>query len=83
MNDIQLHTNKYLDYCSHQKWLDKKTIKAYHIDLDQFVSYISELCSLNVNDVNLQGGTILIYGKGSKERRLQLDNKDVITTLEN
>lgn len=27
---------------------------------------ISELCSLNVNDVNLQDGTILIYGKGSK-----------------
>ena len=44
---------------------------------------ISELCSLNVNDVNLQDGTILIYGKGSKERRLQLGNKDVITTLEN
>ncbi len=44
---------------------------------------ISELCSLNVTDVNLQDGTILIYGKGSKERRLQLGNKDVITALEN
>ena len=43
---------------------------------------ISELCSLNVNDVNLQDGTILIYGKGSKERRLQLGNIDVIATLE-
>lgn len=199
MNDIQLHINNYLDYCLHQKRLDKKTIKAYHIDLNQFASYISEtqltsitqdtlelyishlhknyqpktvkrkiaslkamfhyfdykglitqnpfsnmqikfreptilpktiplhaveyllkfiysqqtnaktayqrknavrdaavcellfatgmriseLCSLNVNDVNLRDGTILIYGKGSKERRLQLGNKDVITTLEN
>lgn len=44
---------------------------------------ISELCSLNVTDVNLQDGTILIYGKGSKERRLQLGNKDVIAALEN
>ena len=199
MTDIRLHINKYLDYCSQQKRLDQKTIKAYRIDLDQFANYISEtqltditqdtlevyisylhqnyqpktvkrkiaslkamfryseykglivqnpfnkiqikfreptilpktiplhtveyllkaiysqqtnaktayqrknairdaavcellfatgmriseLCSLNVNDVNLQDGTILIYGKGSKERRLHLGNKDVITTLEN
>lgn len=42
---------------------------------------ISELCSLTVNDINLQDGTILIYGKGSKERRLQLGNTDVIEAL--
>lgn len=33
---------------------------------------ISELCSLGMNDVNLYDGTILIYGKGDKERRLQI-----------
>lgn len=198
MNDIQFHINKYLDYCLQQKRLDKKTIKAYRIDLNQFVNYISEtqladltqdalelyisylhqnyqpktvkrkiaslkamfhyfeykriitqnifskmqirfrepiilpktiplhtieyllkiiysqqnnaktayqqknavrdaavcellfatgiriseLCSLSVNNVNLQDGTILINGKGSKERRLQLGNKDVIAALE-
>lgn len=42
---------------------------------------ISELCSLKVNDVNLYDGTILIYGKGSKERRLQIGNEDVIRIL--
>ncbi len=42
---------------------------------------ISELCSLNANDIDLQDGTILIHGKGSKERRLQLGNTDVINTL--
>lgn len=42
---------------------------------------ISELCSLNANDINLQDGTILIYGKGSKERRIQLGNTDVIDAL--
>lgn len=199
MNDIQSHINEYLDYCSQQKRLSKKTIKAYRIDLEQFLSHIpetplkdisqdtlelyvshmnenyqpktvkrkiaslkamfhyfeykgliaqnpfskmqirfrepvilpktiplhtveyllkaiydlqtnaktawqrkkairdaavcellfatgmriSELCSLGVNDVNLQDGTILIYGKGSKERRIQLGNKEVITSLEN
>ena len=31
---------------------------------------ISELCALRPDNVNLYDGTILIYGKGSKERRM-------------
>lgn len=42
---------------------------------------ISELCSLKVNNVNLYDGTILIYGKGSKERRIQIGNESVIQIL--
>lgn len=42
---------------------------------------ISELCSLNVKDVNLYDGTILIYGKGSRERRLQIGSEAVIHIL--
>lgn len=42
---------------------------------------ISELCSLKVKDVNLYDGTILIYGKGSKERRIQIGNESVIHIL--
>lgn len=42
---------------------------------------ISELCSLNVKDVNLCDGTILIYGKGSRERRLQIGSEAVIHIL--
>lgn len=42
---------------------------------------ISELCSLKVNDVNLYDGTILIFGKGSKERRIQIGNEAVIHIL--
>lgn len=43
---------------------------------------ISELCSLKANDINLYDRTVLIYGKGSKERKLQIGNDDVIKTLE-
>lgn len=42
---------------------------------------ISELCSLKTNDVNLYDGTILIYGKGRKERRIQIGNESVINIL--
>ena len=44
---------------------------------------ISELCSLKKEDINLIDRSILIYGKGSKERRLQIGNSDVIQVLEN
>lgn len=43
---------------------------------------ISELCSLKAADVNLYDKIILIYGKGSKERRVQIGNDDVISILE-
>lgn len=42
---------------------------------------ISELCSLRMNDVNLYDRTILIYGKGSKERKVQIGNDDVNQVL--
>lgn len=42
---------------------------------------ISELCMLKTSDVNLCDGTILIYGKGDKERRIQIGNESVIQIL--
>ena len=42
---------------------------------------ISELCSLGINDIKLDNGTILILGKGSKERMLQIGNVEVINIL--
>lgn len=43
---------------------------------------ISELCSLNAENVNLYDRTVLIYGKGSKERKVQIGNDDVANILE-
>ncbi len=43
---------------------------------------ISELCNLKISDVNLYNASIRIYGKGSKERMIQLGNNDVIHLLE-
>lgn len=42
---------------------------------------ISELCSLSQLNLDLQTGTVLIFGKGSKERFLQIGNQDVIQAL--
>ena len=43
---------------------------------------ISELCSLKAEDVNLYDRSVLIYGKGSKERKVQIGNEDVARILE-
>lgn len=40
MNTLQTNTNDYLEFCRHQKQLDKKTLKAYRIDLNQFCQQI-------------------------------------------
>lgn len=42
---------------------------------------ISELCSLSPVNVNLINRTVLIYGKGSKERIIQIGNEDVYQIL--
>lgn len=42
---------------------------------------ISELCNLKSSDVNMHDAVIRIYGKGSKERIIQIGNKDVIGLL--
>ena len=41
MNTLQTHIDHYLTYCRYQKRLDEKTLKAYRIDLTQFLSQIS------------------------------------------
>lgn len=43
---------------------------------------ISELCNLKSSDVDLHDAAIRIYGKGSKERMIQIGNSDVIKMLE-
>ncbi len=42
---------------------------------------ISELCTLQPRDIDLNEYTILIHGKGSKERIIQIGNEDVINIL--
>ena len=43
---------------------------------------ISELCELSVNNVDMLDRTILIFGKGSKERIIQIGSNDVMNILE-
>lgn len=42
---------------------------------------ISELCALKPENIDFENKTILIYGKGSKERILQIGNPDVLEAL--
>ena len=42
---------------------------------------VSELCGLMEHDVDLEDGVIRIYGKGRKERIVEIENKEVRDTL--
>lgn len=42
---------------------------------------ISELCALKPSDIDFESHTVLIYGKGAKERILQFENPEVISAL--
>lgn len=42
---------------------------------------ISEICSLKTENIDLTAKTVLIFGKGSKERIIQIENDDVIAIL--
>ncbi len=42
---------------------------------------ISELCSLRPSDIDMKSHNILIYGKGAKERILQIENPEVILAI--
>lgn len=42
---------------------------------------VSELCGLNTDDVDLVDGTVRIFGKGAKERILQITNVEVLSVL--
>lgn len=42
---------------------------------------VSELCQLQYKDIDLTNGTIKVYGKGNKERIIQICSKEVISIL--
>lgn len=42
---------------------------------------VSELCDLNIEDVDLGEGNIMIWGKGAKERQLQIGHLGVLNAL--
>lgn len=42
---------------------------------------VSELCSIRVDTIDLNDGVIKIYGKGAKERMIQIGNPDVLSAV--
>lgn len=42
---------------------------------------VSELCSLPPQSIDLETGSVLIFGKGARERIIQVENMDVLSAL--
>lgn len=54
MNNLQMITTDYLDFCQYQKRLDPKTLKAYRIDLRQFLTSLSINTPLDITATILE-----------------------------
>ena len=63
MNNLQTYTKNYLEYCQNQKRLDRKTIKAYQIDLAQFCSHIQASDPKTVTPETLENYITILHQK--------------------
>lgn len=87
---IPLHTvetllsTMYKEYSfAHTAYRKKRTLLDIAVSETLFSTgmRISELCNLKCSDVDMHDAVIRIYGKGAKERIIQIGNKDVISLL--
>jgi len=54
MQNLISHTEQYLQYCSNTRKLDEKTVKAYRIDLNQYMLFYSSHQNCSSKEVLLQ-----------------------------
>ena len=40
--EMRKEMNQYLEFCQYRKELSRNTVKAYRIDLEQFLRYVEE-----------------------------------------
>ena len=63
MNNLQKHVEIYLGYCQTQKRLDKKTLRAYRIDLTQFCNQIQPIDILEITPEILENFIAVLHQK--------------------
>lgn len=83
MNQLQQIIPNYLDYCHYQKKLNSKTLKAYRIDLTQFLSYMQST-DFELNRSNLSKFIINLHKqyKPKSVKRKMASVKALFTYLE-
>lgn len=51
MEILTTHMEQYLAYCTNHKKLDQKTVKAYRIDLGQFICFSADYNNMSLKDI--------------------------------
>jgi len=67
-------------YTQHALWVAYRNVAVVEL-LFATGMRVSELCSLETEDVSLGDGSVRIMGKGSKERIIQIGNREVLKAL--
>ncbi len=50
MNTLKDYVAEYIEYCEYRKRLDRKTLKAYRIDLKQYAEYLQNISEFHFKD---------------------------------
>ena len=50
MNTLNDYVAEYIEYCEYRKRLDRKTLKAYRIDLKQYMDYLQNISEFYSKD---------------------------------
>ncbi len=50
MNTLNDYVAEYIEYCEYRKRLDRKTLKAYRIDLKQYADYLQNISEFHFKD---------------------------------
>lgn len=50
MNTLNDYVAEYIEYCEYRKRLDRKTLKAYRIDLKQYADYLQNISEFYFKD---------------------------------
>ena len=51
MNTLNDYVAEYIEYCEYRKRLDRKTLKAYRIDLKQYADYLQNISEFYFKDI--------------------------------
>lgn len=60
--NLEKNLQKYISHCRYEKGLNAKTLKAYQIDLSQFIIYVEKMDEA-INKNTIQSYIIFLHSK--------------------
>ena len=77
--DMTVEKERYLEYCQYRKGLNRNTLKAYRIDLEQYLAYIKGDALQKVRIEQYITGLHMKYKQKTVKRKIDMLLRILIT----